>query len=162
MARKAEGTPEREQEEREQGHPIADGEGKRNGGSLGQADAGETEQAGGQAATGFEQAVQATAEANAKQSQRQNDSETEYRPAQERPQHAVPHQLHQKECETHHPGREKHESWCRRGVNVWALIGQLIGADRRKLSRPGQGVERHASRERGRPPQHPSRSESLE
>jgi hypothetical protein len=145
----------------EQGHPIADGEGKRDGRSLGQADAGETEQAGGQAATGFEQAVKATAEADAKQGQRQNDSETEYRPAEERSQHAVPHQLHQKECETHNPGREKHESRRRRGVFVAAFVGRLISADRRESARPDQGVERHAGREHGRAPQHPSRSESL-
>lgn len=163
MTPETESTPERAQEESEQRRLIADCEGKRDGRSLDQADASEAHQGGWRTGPGFEEAANGTAQANAKQSQRQDDSKAENGPPEQRPEHAIPHQLHEKEGEPNDPGGEKDEARRRPDVRVGAPVGlPICGVDGRYLARPGQSTERRAGAEHGCTPQRHARAQCLE
>src|SRR5450631_1729064 len=102
-------------EESQKSDAIAQGEGNGHRDCLDEADGGKSPNRCRQPTSRAQRPVHQAASTNTEKRNRQNGSETEYRPAEEWSQHAVPDHLHEKEGEAHHGGCDEDEARRRAG-----------------------------------------------
>ncbi len=147
--------------QREQGQPVSDRVGNGEAGRLGQAREGE----GGEARTApsDDERVGEAAEGDTGQGHRQHEPERVDGAAEDGPQHAVPHQLHEEEREPDDGGGHEHEP--RRGRDR-AVGGRTLVGDRGHAHDPraGQDGRHQGHQEVGQAgqPQGMPRAERLE